>query len=270
MLSEWWREKERKRGRERGRERGRQREGGCVSTNAKSWEISTWKGAPGAQGDLPGWRSHSIALGLLAPSPGSGGLHNHGPGCYLESRQHTAAGVRPPAPQCSAFTQSHCPAGGCTARRRNRPAELPPETDGRFCTLPLCPVPLPWDTPASRFKFSLNRCCVPKKPAPSLKPGRKSQLRRDISYQEGSPGSLGRDKNPKSWMLISWYLWDFSLERLSSRTALPKGKGKETKGGREGRDPTGQGQMCPREGCSLTSTRANCHPRMKLSVPDSL
>lgn len=38
-------------------------------------------------------------------------VHHHGPGCYLERRQYTAAGLRPPAPQCSACTQSHCPSG---------------------------------------------------------------------------------------------------------------------------------------------------------------
>lgn len=56
------------------------------------------------------------------------------------------------------------PAWGPTAAQRDRPGELPAGTETRFCTLCSALGPLSRDTLAFWFKFSLNRCCVPKKP----------------------------------------------------------------------------------------------------------
>lgn len=70
-----------------------------------------------------------------------------------QAAQSPASGLRSPAPQ-------H---GDTLQHTGDRPGELLPETESRFCTPGSAPA-LSWDTLASWFKFSLSRCCVPKKP----------------------------------------------------------------------------------------------------------
>lgn len=102
---------------------------GFVGTNAKSWDVWAWKGAPRAQktaqaaeAALSPWVSLLRPLGAEALAVmGWGAIWGAG-STKPSLRSETPVASAPH--QCSAFIQSHPLAGGRTARRRNRPGEL--------------------------------------------------------------------------------------------------------------------------------------------------
>ena len=68
------------------REKGKKKGGGAEK---ELGYLGLERGSQGPE-DRPGCRSCSATPGLLAPSPGCGGLGSHGLGGYLGSRQHKA------------------------------------------------------------------------------------------------------------------------------------------------------------------------------------
>lgn len=113
-------------------------------------------------------------------------------------------------------------------RTQEQARGLPPEPEDRLCTLLLCPAPLLWVTPASWFKFSLNRC-VPKM-CPVLEVWEK------ISAPKGHflLKRLSVNKKPKALDLYLLVFMRFFIRMATSKDCTTEREKEGEKGGREG------------------------------------